>query len=379
MKIAIDLRSLQGGGISGVENYIYNLLEHLLQQDKHNQYVFFQNGYWNDNSDHLKFMNASFKQARIPNKILNFSLRFFKFPKLESLVGEFDLFFMPNANQVSVKKQSKLIITVHDLSPLLLPQMYSLRRRLWHKFLSLEKLYKKADLLLAVSEHTKHDLVTLLNIPENKIKVIYPGIDHSVFKPDITEADLRKVRNNYNLPGKFILFISTLEPRKNLLNLIKALSRMKEPAHLVVAGKLGWKYSSLIKALASPELKERIHYLGYIEEQDKPALYKLASLVAYPSFYEGFGFVPLEAMAVGTPVVTSNVSSLPEVVRDCAILVDPYRVDMLALAMDEAVSNLSLRQNLVEKGFIRAKDFNWFETAKQTLEAFESVTHSSKI
>ena len=176
MRIGIDLRSLQGGGISGVENYIYNLLEHLLQQDKQNQYVFLQNGYFDDDIEHLKFMNASFIKTRIPNKILNFSLRFFKIPKLQSLIGIFDLLFMPNANQVAIKKQSKLVITVHDLSPVLLPQMYSLRRRLWHKFLGLPNLYKKADLLLAVSEHTKHDLITLLNISENKIKVIYPGI-----------------------------------------------------------------------------------------------------------------------------------------------------------------------------------------------------------
>jgi glycosyltransferase involved in cell wall biosynthesis len=256
MKIAIDLRSLQTGSVTGVENYILNLLEHLLELDRQNNYIFFYNAFGTTGLKHLQYVNSQTVETKIPNRFLNLSLKFINYPKFEKLLGNFDILFLPNANYFAITSGKKLVVTVHDLSPFILPEFYNLRWRLGHFMQNIAKTYKRADLLLAVSEHTKQDLIKVVGIPENKIKVIHPGVDHRIFHSKISIDTLREVRNIYGLPGDYLLFISTLEPRKNLTGLIKAYEQSDTQSDLVIVGKLGWKYDEILQTIAkSPKKK----------------------------------------------------------------------------------------------------------------------------
>jgi glycosyltransferase involved in cell wall biosynthesis len=373
MKIAIDLRSLHTGKISGVENYIINAVEHLLRIDKENTYALFYNGFQRKKFDELRFMNSTFIEKRIPNKLLNLSLKFLQWPKFEQFIGEFDTLFLPNFNYFALSKKTPLAVTVHDLSPVLFPEYYSLKRRLWHWFIHIERVSKRANALFAVSEFTKHDLVERFRIDPNKIRVIYPGINHQLFHHQLKIEELRAIRNKYDLPGDFMLFLNTIEPRKNILRIIEAFEMLDKPVTLIIGGKAGWKYGAIFERIRRSRRRRLIRYIGYIPEADKPAMIKLARLVVAPSLYEGFGFPALEGLAVGTLVLTSNITSLPEVVGDAALMVDPYSAVDIACGMRELLYNESLRTMLVERGLLRAKQFTWEKTAKQLLEGLASI------
>lgn len=362
MKIAIDLRSLSSGRISGVENYGLNLLENLPVVDRQNSYIFFYNALKRAGLPDFHYVNSEVRQTRYPSKLLNLALKL-GLVKMEKLLGELDWFFMPNLNQFSINNQTKLAITVHDLSPLVTPEFYDLKRKIWHKFLNYKQAFERADILFAVSEYTKKDLIRILNISEGKIKVVYPGLDLKIFKPDIPEPELRAARNLYGLPGSYILFLNTIEPRKNLAAAVKAFEQLKGDEHLVIAGRLGWKYEPDFALIGKSRKNAKIKYIGYVAEKHKPALIKMAGALVYPSFYEGFGFQCLEAMAVGTPVIASSIAALPEVLGNSGLLINPYDIGSLAEGLESIISNPNLRENLRQKGFERAKQFSWQETS----------------
>lgn len=363
MKIAIDLRSLSSGSMSGVENYTASLLEYLLPLDRKNEYILFYNSFKPRVFQEFNVVNSEVKTTRWPNKVLNGLLKL-GVVKLESFTGPVDWLFLPNLNQFSIRPETKLAITVHDLSPVVTPEFYDVKRRLWHTFLNYKKSFERANIIFAVSEHTKFDLMRLYGVPEQKIKVVYPGVTP---KSDISEGQLKKTRNELNLPGRFVLFLSTIEPRKNLHGLIESFEKLEDSAHLVIIGRPGWKYGDIFERIIRSPKRDKIHYKGYVSEKDKHSVIKLSQAVIYPSFYEGFGFVPLEAMQLGVPVVASNVTSIPEICRDAALLVNPYNTEELTYALKNILNDLALRTNLIEKGHARVKDFNWNKTAEQVI------------
>lgn len=369
MKIAIDLRSLSSGTVSGVENYCMNLLENLLEQDRENRYVLFYNAMRATSLPNFHYVNSEVKQSRVPSKLLNLAFKF-NLVNVEKFTGELDWLFMPNLNQFSIGPKTKLAITVHDLSPVITSEFYNLKRRIWHKFLNYKKAFNRANILFAVSEYTKHDLIRIFNVNESKIKVVYPGVDRKFFNPAIPVEQLREVRNLYGLPGEFILFLNTIEPRKNLAGVIGAFEKINSPASLVIAGRLGWKYRKDFSLIKNSKKSAKISYIGYVPESHKPVLIKLAKALVYPSFYEGFGFQPLEAMAMGTPVVASHLTSLPEIVGSTGILADPYNSGSLASALEQILVDENLRKMLIAKGFEQAKKFNWQRTAEEVLKSF---------
>lgn len=375
MRIAIDLRSLSSGNISGVENYSLNLIERLLAIDKKNIYTLFYNAAKFPNILNLHYINSTFKITRIPNKILNFAFKF-KLISINKLIGDFDLLFLPNLNQFFINPHSKLVITVHDLSFITTSENYDLKRKLWHKFLNYGKALNRADLILAVSDYTKNDLVRIFNLPEKKIKVIYPGVDFKIFNPNINIEKLRQVRNKYSLPGDYFLFLNTIEPRKNLTNLIKAFELLDSSISLVISGRKGWKYRHIFKTIKKSSKANRIKYLGYVAEIDKPALIKMSKALVYPSLYEGFGFQPLEAMAMGVPTIVSEAAALPEINQGASLLVNPFNTINLVNALREISVDENLRQSLVEKGYNRSKVFEWQNCASQTLQAINSMEAS---
>ena len=367
MKIAVDLRSLSSGYVSGVENYTLNLLDHMLKLDKTNEYLLFYNAFSRRALTDFQFVNSRILSTRYPNKLLNLAFKL-QAVGFENLLGEFDVLFLPNPNQFCLKSRARLVVTAHDLSPLTTPEFYDLKRRLWHGFLNFRKIFERADAIAAVSDYTRQDLIRLLGVDENKVKTIYPGVNHRQFRPDLSEAFLRQVRNLYGLPGDYILFLNTLEPRKNLVNLIKAFEQLDKEIFLVIAGKPGWKYAALLRAIKNSRKRSRIKLLGYVSEQHKPALIRMSKFLVYPSFYEGFGFQPLEAAACCRPAVVSSATSLPEVLGSASLLVNPYQPQELTKAFNLLLNDPAFADRLAQKAAAKAKDYAWEKTAKETLQ-----------
>jgi glycosyltransferase involved in cell wall biosynthesis len=308
----------------------------------------------------------------VPNKFLNLSLRFLNYPKFEEFIGDFDWLFLPNLNQFSVRATTKVALTVHDLSPVVLPECFSAKGRIWHWFIRIRRMLERANLIFAVSEYTKYDIVRLFGIDEKKIVVTHEGVNHRLLSPNIPDTFLREVRNIYNLPGDFILFLATVEPRKNLINLIEAFEQLDSPVHLVIAGKKGWKYERIFERIERSPKAKFVRYLGYVNEVHKPALMKLSRVFAFPSLYEGFGLPPLEAMAVGTPVVTSSVTSLPEVCGNSALLVNPHSVEEITRGLYHVLSDERLRGQMISEGFRQVRKFSWEDTARRVINSLKA-------
>ena len=229
-----------------------------------------------------------------------------------------------------------------------------------------------ADKIIAISNSTAKDLINEYGVDPEKIKVIYSGVLNKFKKID-SEDEITKVREKYDLPKKFIFYLGTIEPRKNICSIIDAFEILKrdfgfEDYHLVIAGAKGWLYKDIFKKMEKGQFSKFIKYIEFVEDDDRPAMYNAAELLVYPSFFEGFGFQPLEAMACGTPVVSSNVSSIPEVVHDAALLIDPYNTRELYYAIREVLTNKNFREDLIWKGSNRVRNFSWQKTAHETLD-----------
>ncbi len=371
MTIGIDIRVLARGTRTGVEEYTLNLLEHLLPLEPKINFKLFNNAYHKASLGYswLNSKNVQLKDFRIPNRFLFVSARYFNQPKINWLLKGIDVYFNPHFFVAPVSVGCQKIITFHDLSFERCPRFFSWRKRGWQKFLmNARQEALQADKIIAVSQSTKQDLINLYQIEPKKIKVVYSGIGRQ-FKP-LEDSRLTSIKKKYHLPDKFILYFGTIEPRKNIIGLIKAfeLLRKKEKIKLVIAGAKGWLYQDIFRTANQSRCRRDIIFTGFVEEADKSCLYNLAEFFVYPSFFEGFGFPPLEAMACGTPTIVSNTSSLPEAVGEGALMIDPYQVDELVWAMETVLTDTGLRKRLIEKGIRQAKNFSWPKCARQTLE-----------
>jgi glycosyltransferase involved in cell wall biosynthesis len=226
---------------------------------------------------------------------------------------------------------------------------------------------------------TKCDLIERYGTEPDKITVVYPGYDEATFQPVRDEEVIEAVKARYGIAGDYILFVGTLQPRKNLIRLVKAFADCRSPiadCRLVIAGKKGWLYQEIFRRVEELGLEKKVVFTGYVPEGDLPALLSGAHLFVFPSLYEGFGLPVLEAMACGTPVVCSNASSLPEVAGDAALMVDPLDVEGLATAMERVLSDEELRAELTERGFKQARKFSWERCARETLAVLERAALS---
>ncbi len=263
---------------------------------------------------------------------------------------------------------------MHDMTFFLCPKMHTRARRIIMPFF-IRMALRHAEGVLFVSESTKRDTEHLFGAGNNLRYVTPLGVDELYFM-NLPAARIEDVRARLNVHPPYILFVGTIEPRKNLLRLIRAFEKIAErhlDLSLVIAGGRGWNCEETLQALERSTVNARIRRLGYISEEDKLALTMGCSLLAYPSLYEGFGLPVLEGMAVGVPVVTSNVSSLPEVAGDAAILVDPTSVDKIAAAMDSVLSDNGCNALLRQRGPKQAKNFSWGRTAELTYGAYHRV------
>ncbi len=378
MIIGVDIRCLMQNNRTGVGEYTYELLNAVFSVDKQNQYFLFYNS-WTDVSKNIpkwEQENVHYIGTRWPNKLLNLLL-WLKIIKLDNLVIKnclkiknfklkIDLWFSPNLNFTNLSKQIKHILTIHDLSFEFFPECFTLKQRWWHKFLNPQKQCQRADVILTPSENSRSDALDKYQIADSKIQVLRSGLSSAFITHDTD--NLTQVKQKYNLPDKYILYLGTLEPRKNIESVIEAykIFNIQYPISniqysLVIAGAPGWKNKKILKLISQTP---GVQYIGYVDEADKPALYKSASLFVYPSLYEGFGFPVLEAMAMGVPVITSNRSSLPEVADNAAYLVNPHNISEIANGMRLILSDERLRNILIERGKKQAEKFKWAETAK---------------
>ena len=372
MRIAIDLRPLMAGKISGVEIYILGMLKAIFESDAKNEYILWYNSFKKVDVSHFpdKYLNVTVKRTHIPNKLLNLSLSILRWPKVDKLIGkDIDILWAPDPRPAPVSKKCKKITTFHDLSFVDFKYSFNFKTRLWHKILRPKKEAMEADTIIAVSEFTKGQLIDEYGIKSDKIKVIYEAAAEHL-QPLPFAKSFEIIKRKYHLPDQYFLCLSTLEPRKNIAGIIKAYTDWqygnKSDIALVIAGRKHPKIFSDLHLKDHPQ----IYMTGFIDEEDKALLYQHAMTFLYPSLYEGFGLPILEAMQCGTPVITSDATSIPEVAGDSAILINPNEPKELKQAMDEVYRDENLRHDLIEKGFEQAKKFSWKKAAGELMELF---------
>ncbi|HJB21667.1 MAG TPA: glycosyltransferase family 4 protein [Candidatus Fournierella merdavium] len=264
-----------------------------------------------------------------------------------------------------VDRSCTLVPLVTDLAVFRMPQVYKASRALWWK-LQYRYLCRRADFFLAISEFTKSEMTQLLGIPPERIRVV-PCAGPDSLAPVEDPEQLRRLREKYGLPEKYLLFVGNANPRKNLARMIRAFDsaadRLAADCRLVIAGEQGWKFSEE-DALREIRHRERIHFIGFVEDGDMPALYSAAELFLFPTLYEGFGIPVIEAQMCGTPVLTSNCSSLPEVAGDAAVYVDPYSEESITDGLLRALGDPRLAADLRRKGLENARRFSWQKSAE---------------
>jgi glycosyltransferase involved in cell wall biosynthesis len=379
MVIGIDYTAglKQSGGIG---RYTKGLVTTLARLDTTHQYRL------------LTTKDASLADLQLFNNYANFSHcryplaerwmtigwhRFYLPIPVEWFAGEVDLFHSPNFI-LPPTRHAKTLLTVHDLSFMRHPQGAWPSLRNWLNKVVPRSL-ARADHVLADSEHTKRDLIELFSLSADNITVVGAGVEPRFqLLTDITQRDA--VRARYRLPEKFILGLGTLEPRKNFVGLIQAFedSPVRETHHLVIGGGKGWLYEEIFATAAASPMAERIHLIGFVADEDLPLLYNLADVFAYPSHYEGFGIPVIEAMACGTPVVCADNSCLPEVAGQAAMLVKATDKAALAAALYTLVTDMTARQQAIERGLQQARQFTWEAAAQRLLQVYERFSLALK-
>ncbi|HJV32493.1 MAG TPA: glycosyltransferase family 1 protein [Patescibacteria group bacterium] len=313
--------------------------------------------------------------THVPNKLLHASMRFAGRPSLSEMAGqEPDALWMPNAHFAPAEPGVPLVLTVHDLSYEIYPEFFSPKQRLWHRAVDPRALARRAAAILAVSETTKRDIIERWGVPPERVTVTLEGAPRRTAAP----VDDAGVRARLRLPERFILHVGALEPRKNHLGLLDAYHQLRPLSRfhglgLVLAGPPGWNNAGILRAIRRSPYRNDIRLLGYVAESERAALYRLASVFAFPSFYEGFGLPPVEAMAAGLPVVASHAGAIGEVVGDAGVLTDPYRPSELSDALAAVLDSPSLAALYAERGRKRAAAFDWNECAKKTEDAIFRV------
>lgn len=368
MHIAIDAHAV-GTGLAGNETYAVNLIEALAEIDSENLYTL--------------FVTKPAAIERFTDRWANFAVR--RTPPHTPLVRipltlSYELRRRP-VDLLHVQFTAPpfapcpVVATIHDLAFEHIPETFN--RRSWVQLrLTVRRTVRRAAGLIAPSAFTRDDIVRTYGVPEERITVT-PEAAAPRFRFITDEAERARVRDRYKITGDYLLAVGSIQPRKNLVRLIRAYACLchadtsgKLPA-LVVVGKQAWLSDETMRAANAANLGDRLRFTGYVPDADLPALYSDALCFVYPSYFEGFGIPPLEAMACGAPVITGDRTSLPEVTGDAGIMVDPFDEEALALALRRVIEDKSLRDLMRARGFAQASRFGWRETARLTLKAYE--------
>ncbi len=370
MRIAIDAHSV-GTGLGGNESYATNLIEALAEIDSVNEYTL--------------FVTRREAVERFSNRWPNFSVR--------ATLPHTPLIRIPLTLSAELRRRPvdvlhvqftappfapcPVVVSIHDLSFEHLPQTFKWRSRKQLR-ITVRRSARVAAQVIALSEYARNDIVDTYGLNPDKVSVV-PLAAPAHFGPVTDDEEIQRVRQTYGIKGDYILTVGAIQPRKNLGRLIAAYSRLHGvgPAgklpQLVLVGKCAWLYDETLSAIKQLAVSDSVILTGYVPESDLPALYSGALCFVYPSYFEGFGLPPLEAMKCGTPVIVGNQTSLPAVVGAAGVLFDPFDIDDIAAKIEAVVSNGNLRAELSVKGLLRAKSFDWRETARQTLAVYEKA------
>jgi len=363
MKIAFDYRMEDWSGIGRYSESIIDIFKE--KNILENQFKL------------LKYSGQNIKinkAIKCTSEVFSFSEQL-ELPILNSK-NNIDLFHSPHF-VFPIFNPGKLILTIHDLTPLLFPDIFSLQARIYMKtMIWLSKF--KADKIITVSQNTKDDLVEIFNYNPDKIKVVYNGVDKS-YRVINDKQLINDVRDKYDTGEEFLLYVGNIKPHKNIPALLKALSNIDKQHKLVIVGKRDKAYNEIFDIINEYNLDDQVVFTGFVPDEDLILLYNAATLFVYPSLYEGFGLPPLEAMACGTPVITSNVSSLPEVVGEAAITVDPHNTIKLSETINKILVNKGLQNKMIQKGIERAEQFTWEKTAQETIKVYEDVLNQKNL
>jgi len=373
MRIGIDCRNfydVTANSGAGVERYVYHFVKTLLEYDRGHEFVLF---FYSDISpetihkvkgenSRIRIVKVFRSEARIP--LWNNHFRFSKILKKEKL----DLAIFP-ANTIPLFYHGKSILVIHDLAIYLHPEWFP-DRQWFSTRIVVPHSIRRANTIVAVSQNTKEDIMKLFRVPQEKIRVIYPGV---VVKSSYLDEEIAKVKQKYDIRGDYILYLGTIEPRKNILSLVKAFSNYlfeheEEKLNLVLAGVKGWKFQEVFQKLNDVNrrlVNSQIKYIGRISNRERNILIKNSKLFVFPSLYEGFGFPVLEAMALGVPVVTGNNSSLAEVAEEAAVLVDVSDANDIRRGIGKVLGDKLLYHQLIAKGYERVSKFTWEEMVKK--------------
>lgn len=362
MNIVIDARSLHKE-LTGVGNYIVNLISALRTLDQSNYY-------WIATST-LRHRIKRYPLISTIGRVIYFFIDNIIFP-LNVWWRNAELLHSPAFILPLLSFRYKKVITIHDLGFYVYGDKFASGWHMRHMRFMLPYSIRQADKIIAVSQATKQQIVEIFKIAPEKIVVTYEGVSEK-YRLIQDRVEVKKELQKYGINAPYILFVGTMDPRKNLIRLIQAFQNMKiekKDLKLVIVGHKGELYTEeLNKLIASGD----VIITGYVEKKDMVYLYNGASVFVFPSLYEGFGLPILEAMACGTPVITSKVYSMPEVSGDAALLVDPENIEEIAAAIGRSINDQELREVLIEKGLARAKQFTWAKTAAETLAIYQEV------
>lgn len=377
MRIGIDIQPLMGDR-SGVGQYTFNMISALARTDTKNQYKLMLFRFFTRPIDKLPInLPANFSYGiikvlpgRVFAKLLNWNL----LPPVDLFLGR-RVYIFPNFVCWPLLF-SKSVVVIYDLSFVLHPQFTS-PKNLRFLLRNVPKAVRRAAHIVTISENSKKELVDYYKVSPQRVSVVNPAVSHEVFKPQKSPAQ-RATLAKYKIKQPYILSVCTLEPRKNLTGVLNAFSQLpdeiKNSHALVLVGGKGWLDEELQAKFDELSKKYSVIKTGYAPDEDLPALYSGARVFAYPSFYEGFGMPPLEAMACGTPVITSNNSSLPEVVGEAGIMVDAHDTKELTKQIERVLSDEKLASQMSKKGLEQAKKFDWDKSARKLIEVIESVS-----
>jgi len=364
MLISIDASRANRYYKTGTEWYSYHLIQNLKKVDQENHYFLYTDKRLRGDLANLPD-NFEEKLLKWPFKYLwtqgRLSLEM-KFSKEKP-----DVLFVP-AHTIPIIHPKKTITTIHDLGFERFPYLYSFWQRKYLKW-SARYALKKATKIITVSNFTKNELIKIYQADPKKIEVVYLGYDKGKYCLIEDREEVNKRLKKYNIFRPYLLYVGRLEKKKNVLGLIRAFNLVKnKDLKLVLVGKFGYGYEEIEEEISKLNLKRRIIQPGWVEEKDIPYLLNGAELFVFPSFYEGFGLPNLEAMACGCPVITSNVASLPEIAGGAALLVNPNNLWEIAQKIERIIGERGVRNELIEKGLERVKNFSWIKCAKETLE-----------
>ncbi|WP_461207377.1 glycosyltransferase family 4 protein [Clostridium sp. DL1XJH146] len=377
MNISIDGRAAFWYRGTGIGTYTYQLIYSLIKKYYNNHYNIYapsqskENIHINNKNSNINFSNNNYSgyfwdDISTPPKYLD---------------DKADIYHIPhNGIGMPSNKLNPIIITLHDIIPYKMPETVSdSYLKIFHKYI--DTIIDNADGIITVSQYSKNDIATQFNYPKEKIFVTHLS-NEEIYYPIDSNLCKNFIHRKYKINDDFILYVGGFSPRKNITGLIEAFSNYinlskDKNLKLVIAGKKGLSYSTYKKRVEDLKIENKVIFTGYIPVNHMPIFYNACEIFVYPSFYEGFGLPPIEAMACGTPVIASSLTSIPEIIEDAAYYINPNAIEEITNSLTEVLNNQDLKQELIKKGLKKSSEYSWDKTAKETLTAYKAVCNQS--